>query len=195
MKRIAILALLAVGASLSSGAPVAASQAVAIDVARIAVREGLAPGGEYKLPTFGVRNAGTDPTSYTIQVSYIGGETTLQPPETWFSFRPGSLTLEGGQSAAIVTTLQIPPDAEPGEYGALIGPRIVTGSSGAQVGAAAAARITFTIEPSSPLDGWLRAIWRFLLANPWIVGLAALLAIVGAIWVFRRRFSITIRAR
>jgi hypothetical protein len=195
MKRIATLALLAVGASLSSGAPVAASQAVSIDVARIAVREGLAPGGQYKLPTFGVRNAGTDPTSYTIEVSYVAGEATLQPPAEWFSFTPGSLTLGGGQSAPVVTTLQIPPGAEPGQYGALIGPRIVTGTAGPQVGAAAAARITFTVEPSSPLDGWLRAIGRFLLANPWIFGIVGLVVLAGAVWLFRKRFSVTIRSR
>jgi hypothetical protein len=195
MKRIVALTMLVIGASLSSGAPAAASQAVSIDVAKIAVRDELAPGGEYKLPTFGVRNAGTDPTSYTIEVSYIEGETTLRAATEWFSFQPGTLTLAGGASAAIVTTLRIPPSAEPGVYGVLIGPRIVTGTSGPQVGAAAAARLTFTVEPSSPLDGWLRAIGRFILSNPWLLEVAAVAALAGMGWLFRRRFAISIRAR
>jgi hypothetical protein len=195
MKRAAWLSVLLAGASLLGGAPAAASQAVSIDVGRIAVRDQLAPGGEYRLPTFGVRNPGTESTSYGIDVSYVDDQSTLRPPATWFRFDPGTLTLASGESAAISTLLQIPADAEPGDYGALIGPRIAGGTAGARIGASAVARVTFTVEPSSALDAWFRAILRVLLANPWLLALAAMIGTVGAGLLVKRRFAITIRKR
>jgi hypothetical protein len=188
--------LLVVGAALlASAAPVTAGKAVSIDVGTIAVREQLVPGGQYRLPTFGVRNPGTEPTSYEITVSYVDGQEALRPPMGWFTFGPAKLTLEVGESRAISTTLDIPAGAEPGEYAALIGPRIVSDGNGAQVGAGAAARLTFTVEPSSALDAFLRQLWRFLGANPWAwIGALLLVAFVVA-WRLRRRFSITVTRR
>jgi NPCBM-associated, NEW3 domain of alpha-galactosidase len=194
--RIAPLSLLAIGAVLLvSAAPVEAGKAVSIDVGAIAVREQLVPGGEYHLPTFGVRNPGTEATSYDIAVSYIDGQDALRPPEGWFRFDPVSLTLAAGESRPITTTVEIPADAEPGEYAALIGPQIVGDGTGAQVGAGAAARLTFTIQPSSALDGWLRWLFRFLAENPlvWIGGL--LVVLLTFLWVLRRRFSISVTRR
>jgi hypothetical protein len=188
--------LLALGAALLVGAaPVAAGKAVSIDVGSIAVREQLVPGGEYKLPTFGVRNPGTESTSYLLTVSYVDGQEALRPPAEWFSFNPATLTLGVGESRPIETTLEIPTDAEPGDYAALIGPQIAADGSGAQVGAGAAARLTFTIQPSSALDAWLRALLRFLAENPWVwIGALLVLALV-ALRFLRRRFQFSVRRR
>jgi len=188
--------VLALGVALLVGAaPVAAGRAVSIDVGSIAVREQLVPGGEYRLPTFGVRNPGTEPTSYLLTVSYVDGQDGIRPPIEWFSFEPETLTLGVGESRAVETTLTIPTDAEPGDYSALIGPQISAEGSGPQVGAGAAARLTFTIQPSSALDAWLRMLWRFLVENPW-VWIAALVVIGAAIlWFVRRRFKFSIQRR
>ena len=196
MQRLSASILLALGAALLVGAaPVAAGKAVSIDVGSIAVREQLVPGGEYKLPTFGVRNPGTESTSYLLTVSYVDGQEALRPPAQWFSFSPATLTLAVGESRPIETTLEIPTDAEPGDYSALIGPQIAADGSGAQVGAGAAARLTFTIQPSSALDAWLRALLRFLAENPWVwIGALLVLALV-AIRFLRRRFQFSVRRR
>ena len=187
---------LALGVALfASAAPAAGGQAVSIDVGTIAVREDLAPGGEYRLPTFGVRNPGTEQTSYDITVSYIDGQEALRPPQEWFAFDPASLTLAVGESRPIATTLDIPANAEPGDYAALIGPQIVGDGNGAQVGAGAAARLTFTIQPSSALDGWLRWLFRFLSENPWIWIGALVVVALGTLWAIRRRFSFSVTRR
>lgn len=196
MRRSTRSSVLALGVALLVGAaPVAAGQSVSIDVGSIAVREQLVPGGEYRLPTFGVRNPGTEPTSYLLVVSYVDGQDAIRPPAEWFSFSPGTLTLNPGESKAIETTLTIPAGAEPGEYAALIGPQIAAAGGGAQVGAGAAARLSFTVEPSSALDAFLRQLLRFLADNPWvwIVALALVAALV--LWFVRKRFSFSIQRR
>lgn len=188
--------VLAAGVALLVGAaPAAAGRAVSVDVGAIAVREQLVPGGEYRLPTFGVRNPGTETTSYVLAVSYIDGQEGFQPPAEWFSFEPATLTLDVGESRAIETTLTIPPGAEPGEYAALIGPQITAQGNGPQVGAGAAARLSFTIQPSSALEAWLRQLWRFLIENPWVWITGLLVLAFVAIWFLRRRFQFNVSRR
>jgi len=196
VRRRATTISLALGAALfTSAAPAAGETAVSIDVGSIAVREQLVPGGEYRLPTFGVRNPGTEPTSYVLAVSYVDGQDGLRPPAEWFSFDPATLTLGAGESRAIATTLDIPTDAEPGEYAALIGPQLVMDGSGPQVGAGAAARLSFTVQPSSALDAWLRWLGRFLLENPWVWIVALMLVVVGIAWFIRKRFRFSVQRR
>ncbi len=176
-------------------APIAASTGVSIDVGSIAISEQLAPGGAYHLPAFGVRNPGDDPTAYRVVVSYVDGQLAQRPPEAWFTFTPTSLSLDGGASAPVRTLLEVPPDAEPGEYAALVGPQIVPTGGGAQVGAGAAARVTFTVTDAGGIGGWLRWIGRFLAENPWVPALALLgLALVGLRFV-RRRVAISVSRR
>ncbi len=195
MRRSTVTVLAAGAVLLVGAAPVAAGKAVSIDVGSIAVREQLVPGGEYRLPTFGVRNPGTESTSYVLDVSYVDGQEALRPPAEWFSFAPSTLTLGVGESRAVETMLEIPTDAEPGEYAALIGPQIVAEGSGPTIGAGAAARLSFTVQPSSALDAWLRMLWRFLMENPWI-WIVVLLAVAAAVlWFLRKRFRFSVQRR
>ena len=189
------LALLAVTAALMPVAAVNATTGVAIDVGSIAIREPLPPGGEYRLPPFGVRNPGSEPTSYVIVVSYVDGQTTLRPAQEWFSFSPATLTLAAGGSEAVNTTLQLPMGAEPGRYSALVGPQVVNAGTGAQVGAGAGARLTFTVAPSSALDAFLRWLFRFLGERPWLWIGALLILVASVLAVLRRRFRLTISRR
>ena len=190
------LALLSVAvASLVAGGPAAASTGASIDVGSIAISEGLSPGGEYRLPTFGVRNPGTEATSYELVVSYVDDQVALRPPAAWFRFSPGALTLNAGASTPVNTVLELPANAEPGDYAALIGPRIAVDGGGAQVGAGAAARLTFTVEPSTAIEAFLRWLWRFLAENPWLwIGLL-LTSLIALAWFLRARFSLTISRR
>jgi hypothetical protein len=184
------------GAVLLSAAPAAAaSTGVSIDIGSIAVSQVLVPGEEYTLPTFGVRNPGTEPTSYRVVVTYIDGQAGAAPAEAWFAFEPGELTIAPGESRPVRTRLILPPDAQPGEYAALIGPQIVSVGDGAQVGAAAAAKLTFRVGESSGLDAWLRAIGRFLAQNPWVLALGGLLLLYLAVRFLRRRFTLSVARR
>jgi hypothetical protein len=181
---------------LFSAAPAAAaSTGVSIDVGSIAVSQVLVPGEEYTLPTFGVRNPGTEATTYRVVVTYVDGQAGVAPAEAWFTFDPGDLTIGPGESRPVRTRLVIPPDAEPGEYAALIGPQIVSQGGGAQVGAAAAAKLTFRVGESGGLDAWLRAIGRFLAQNPWVLALGGLLLLYVAVRSLRKRFTLSVARR
>ena len=189
------LLLLLAGVALSSAAPAAASTGVSIDVGTIAVSDVLVPGEEYTLPTFGVRNPGTEATTYRVVVTYLDGQAAAAPAEAWFTFAPGEMTIGPGESRPVRTRLVVPPDAAPGEYAALIGPQIVSQGGGAQVGAAAAAKLTFTIAESGGLDAWLRMLGRFLMQNPWVLGIAGLLVAYVAVRFLRRRFTLSVARR
>lgn len=190
---LALLALLA--GALIGASPAGASTGVSIDVGRIDVTDPLAPGGEYRLPTFGVRNPGTEATTYRIVVSYIDGQAAGRPAEAWFSFDPVELTLGPGESRPVQAVITLPPDSEAGAYAALIGPQIVSPGSGAQVGAAAAARLTFRVGPCDGLDCWLRWLWRFITDNPWLLAIPGVAVLLATAWFLRRRFSISIARR
>lgn len=188
-------AVLLAGIALIGAVPATASTGVSIDVARIAVSEDLQAGNEYRLPTFGVRNPGTEPTAYVLTVSYVDDQQALQPPASWFEFTPGELTLEPEVSRPVQTTLRVPPDAEPGDYAALIGPQIASTGSGAHVGAAAAARLSFTVVPSSWLEGWLRWLWGLIGEHPWLLLIPALIGLAVAWWFLGRRYAFSVSRR
>lgn len=189
------LALWVATLACASVAPTLASMAVSIDVGRIDVTDALAPGGEYRLPTFGVRNPGTEATTYRLTVSGIDDQAALLPDATWFRFEPAELTLAPGESRPVQAVVTLPPDSERGAYAALIGPQILADGAGAQVGAAAAARLSFTIAPSSWLDGVLRTILRTIGEQPWLLAVPATLLLLLAGWLLRRRFSFSIARR
>ena len=184
------------GVALLGAAPAAgASTGVSVDVGSIEVNERLEPGGEYRLPTFGVRNPGTEPTTYRLVVSGVAGDGAAYAPASWFAFDPAELTLTPESSRAIATRLTVPVDAQAGDYAALIGPEIKSAGSGAQVGATAAVRVTFTVGETGGLDAWLRLLARTLSANPWLAAVAGLLAAYGLASYLRRRFSFQIARR
>jgi len=190
-----VIALALVGAALFGAAPALASQAVSIDVGKIDVTDALAPGGEYKLPAFGVRNPGTEPTTYRISVSYVDGQDAGRPDQAWFTFSPAELTLGPGESKPVTASIALPANAEPGRYAALVGPEIVSTGTGAQVGAGAAAHLTFTVAESSAFDAFMRWLGRMIAQNPWILVVIGLLVIALAAWFLRRRFNFSVSRR
>ncbi|TAJ99308.1 MAG: hypothetical protein EPO36_12350 [Chloroflexota bacterium] len=182
-------------AAVVGAAPAAASMAVSIDVGRIDVTDALAPGGEYRLPTFGVRNPGSESTTYRLTVSGIDGQAALLPDAAWFRFEPAELTLAPGESRPVQAVITLPADSEPGQYAALIGPQIVAEGTGAQVGAAAAARLSFTIAPSSWIEGIARTILRIVGEQPWLLTIPVLVSLLIALRLLRRRFTFSIARR
>ena len=195
MRLRALLLTALAGLTLVAVGPAAATTGVSIDVSRINVTESLAPGGEYRLPTFGVRNPGDEATSYVIVVTYVDGQAAHQPPAEWFTFSPGSLTLEGGQSRPVTTSLEVPPDAAAGEYEALIGPQIAAEGSGPQVGAAAAARLFFTVGECDGFECWLRWILRWIGEHLYVLLIPLALAALIGLRLLRRRFSFSVSRR
>lgn len=193
MRALRWLVLVAIG--VAGAVPVMATTGVSIDVSRISVTQELAPGDKYELPTFGARNPGTDPTSYTIVVSYIDEQEAHQPPTSWFTFSPASFTLDGGQSRAVSTSLELPPDAEAGHYTALIGPQIASEGSGPQIGAGAAARLSFTVAECDGFECWLRWLGSWIGEHRYVLLIPLALLAFAVVRILRRRFAFSIQRR
>lgn len=175
---------------------VAASTGVAIDLGRITIQQNLTPGGSYRLPTMGVRNPGTETTSYELKASPLEIDGREPSPASWFSFSPARLTLKPNGTRAVKVRIDLPTGADPGDYVALVGPQIVTKGSGAQVGAAAASRVTFTVEPATTLHAWwLKAKTLFRNHAPWSWLLPLLIAVAAAVSQTRSRFSFRVERR
>src|SRR2546423_2846656 len=78
---VAMLALLAPG-------KVWANRGVALDIGRLDIAQKLTPGGGYRLPPVGVRNPGTEVTTYRLFVTHVRGEKGKPIPAKWFRFAP-----------------------------------------------------------------------------------------------------------
>ena len=90
----------------------------------------------------------------------------------------------------------VPTGARPDDYEALIQAEIATEDEGTTVGAAAAARVSFTVKPSNLLQAWQLETQDFLREkSPWsyLVPGALGLGLVG--WWLRKRFTINVGRR
>jgi hypothetical protein len=197
LPRASLVAALAAGFLSVLGTPPArASRGVSIDLGRIEIEQKLTPGGSYRLPVMGVRNPGTERTSYELHASALQVEGREAPPESWFRFSPSRLTLKPGDTRSVKVRIVLPTSADPGEYAALVGPQIVTKGAGAQVGAAAASRITFAVEPASLIQAWWLKLKTFFGDNApwsWLVPAVALMSLLAR--RLRSRFALRIERR
>jgi hypothetical protein len=196
MKPNATKLITAVIALLALAPTAAASRGVAIDLGRIEIEQQLTPGGSYRLPVMSVRNPGTETTSYELKASPLEVEGRRAPPEAWFHFSPPKLMLKPKETRPVKVRLELPTGAPPGDYIALVGPQIVTKGSGAQVGAAAASRVTFSVEPATTLEAnWLKVKTFFSDHAPWsyVAPLVLLLALLAH--RIRSRFAFRIERR
>jgi hypothetical protein len=191
-----VAGLLAAVLSLAVTHTAAASKGVAIDLGRIEIEQKLTPGGSYRLPLMGVRNPGTEATMYELKASPVEVDGRKAPPAGWFHFSPAKLMLKPKETRSVKVRLELPTGADPGDYIALVGPQIATNGSGAQVGAAAASRVTFSVEPATTLGAyWLKvktffsdhALWSY------VVPLVLLLALLA--YRIRSRFAFRIERR
>ena len=99
-----------------------------------------------------VRNPGTESAAYQMLAQPLNGEPQLPIDPAWFGFEPATFDLDGGAAQEIQVTLTVPADADAGDYLALVTAQLVLGepeTSGAQVGAAVATKLYFTV-PSAP---------------------------------------------
>lgn len=161
-----------------------ADRGVAVDVGRVDVDEQVHPGERYTLPTIGVRNPGSEPGAYEMSIQSIESDRSSPPPE-WFEVTPRSFALDAGGRQPAEVALQLPRDAEAGDYEALISAQLTTDDGGARVGAAAATRVTFSVaDGSAP-----RSLPEWLLQAAAVVAATALLGGVS------RRYSFKVERR
>jgi hypothetical protein len=196
VNRLALTALLLALPVLLGSSRALADQGVAVDIGAIDVTQKLSRGGTYELPAIGVRNPGTETTTYEMGVSHVEGQDGRPVPEEWVEFEPEKLTLEPGQTAPVSVTLDIPSGARPDDYEALLTAQVAAEGEGTTIGAAAATRLQFEVKPSNLLQAWqLEAQTWFKDHQPWTT-LAPLVAILAlAVWLFRRKFTVSLGRR
>ena len=195
MRRLTLI-LVAAGSMLLAAETSSASRGVALDLGKLEIVETLTPGGGYALPPIGVRNPGDEVTSYRIVVSHVQGQSGMPIPEDWFRFEPREVTLRPGTSEKVRARLSLPTGADPGDYEGLVAAQIVTKGEGAQVGAAAAAKVTFSVEAATLLGAWWHRIrTSFAEHTPWTWLVPATFAILLLGWQLRSRFSFRVERR
>lgn len=183
-------------AMLGSADSALADRGVALDLGRLDVAQTLTPGIGYRLPPLGVRNPGDEVTSYRIVLSHVDGQNGKPIPEDWVDVEPAQVTLKPGRTEKVHARLSLPSSADPGDYEGLLAAQIVTEGKGAQVGAAAAAKLTFSVEASTLLGAWWYRIRTFYSGHePWTWLVPALLATALLGLQLRRRFSVRIARR
>jgi hypothetical protein len=188
--------LLALTGLLLSGGSASADRGVALDLGRLDIGQTLMPGGGYRLPPVGVRNPGDEVTSYRIVVSRAEGQKGKPIPEDWFSFQPRELTVRPGRSENVQPRLNLPTGADPGDYEGLLAAQIVTKGKGAQVGAAAAAKVTFSVESTTLLGAWWYRLRAFAADHqPWTWLIPALLATAFLARQVLRSFAFRVERR
>ena len=196
MMRPPMLLVLAFAGLILSAGPAGADRGVALDLGRIDVAQKLTPGGGYRLPPLGVRNPADEVTSYRIVVSHVQGQKGKPVPEEWVQVKPTELTLKPGRTLKVQARLNLPTGADPGDYEGLLAAQIVTKGEGAQVGAAAAAKLTFSVESATLLGAWWYRVRTFLSGHePWTWLIPALLATALLGRQLRRRFAFQVVRR
>lgn len=160
------------------------------DIGKIALTDRIETGGSYDLPVFKVINTGTEPTGYIVKAVPVKGSKT--PGANWFTFEPSAVFLGPSESAVIQVKMDVPANAAPGEYQALLVGEVDRGpaqASGARVNIGAGPRLEMTIVQSGPLSAaWYSVSSWFMGGMPWTaVALAALLLIVAAAVLIARR--------
>jgi len=195
LRRTTVFLIALVGCLLPAGVA-SADRGVALDLGRLEIAQTLTPGGGYRLPPVGVRNPGDEATSYRMVVSHVQGQPGRPIPESWVRFEPNELTLKPGRTQKVQARLSLPTGADPGAYEGLLAAQIVTRGKGAQVGAAAAAKVTFSVQSSTLLGAWWYRIHTFVTDHqPWTWLIPALLAMALFTTQVRSRFSLRVERR
>ena len=194
MRRVCLPLAIALAMLSASGA--SADRGVALDLGKLEIAQALTPGGGYRLPPVGVRNPGDEVTSYKLLVTSAQGQSRTPVPADWFAFEPREVTLRPGETKKVQARLSLPTGADPGEYEGLLAAQIVTEGEGAQVGAAAAAKVTFEVEAATWLGAWWHRIRTSLSEHQpwtWLIPLVLALALAGR--QLRSRFSFRVERR
>jgi hypothetical protein len=189
---LALLFTAATGSGTSAG-----DSGIAITVGKIAVSEGLKPGGRYDLPSVGVINTGTKRQAYELTVDYIDGQTEKRPSPRWIEFAPRSFVLDAGEAQTVRIHLELPTGADPGDYFAYIQAQS-TNSLDQSIQAAVATKLSFSVKSTNWFDAQKTRINRWLDgASPWpqVLVIASLAAVALRIASKRVRFRLPFEPR
>ncbi len=174
---------------------ISAKIGVGVGTGKIVIDEKLKQGGIYELPPLTVLNTGDEPSEYEVEITYHEGQKEITPPNEWFDFSPQNFYLEPGEAQTVAIILNIPVKTTPGDYfGYLEGHPLKKQTVGVtSVGVAAAAKLYFTVSPSSWIQGvYHRALSLWDINQPWTTYIAIVLGIVILYLILSRFININI---
>jgi len=169
---------------------------VGVGTGKIQIDQPLKPGSINTLPPLTVFNTGDEPSEYGVSIEYQTSQPELKPQKEWFSFEPSNFHLEPGKAQIVQIKLTLPiKGAKPGNYFAYLeGHPVKKATSGqTSIGAAAAAKLYFTIAPANFLQGsYYRMMASIALYAPQSYVILAVIVAACLIVLFRRYFSFNI---
>lgn len=176
---------------------------VGVNTAKINIAEVLKSGMHHSLPAITIINTGDEAANYQLSLAFQSGQIELRPNINWFHFDPASINLDPGESAIVNIDLQLPAQAQPGDYFAYLEarPNLNQLNDGkTAIGIAAATKLSFTVEPATWWQGYyfrLLAFWQThaVLMNSIVIVLVALIVLIILRRVARRYLKIKISVR
>jgi hypothetical protein len=179
-------------------ASVFAALGVGVGTGKIQVDQKLYPGTIYTLPSLTVLNTGDEPSDYEVTVGYHEKQPELKPLLEWFDFSPKKFNLEPGKAQAVDIKINLPVNAQPGDYFAYLEGQPVAKSNtgGTTVGIAAAAKLYFTVSPANFLQGIYYKITSFWKVNqPWSGRIAIFAAVVLILYVAKKYLKVQVNLK
>jgi len=169
---------------------------VGIGIGKIIVEDKLKSGQIYNLPNIPVINTGDDPATYRVEITFNQSQSQHFPQASWFTFSPNDFELQPGEIKTVKVNLNLPLKTTPGDYFAYVEAHPVVPSrtdGSTALGIAAASKLSFTILPSSFLQGIyyrLYSLWQQYL--PWTNIAAGAIATLVVVCIFKKFFSFDI---
>ena len=181
--------------------PAVAGPSPGIAPSTIAVEEPIGQGDEIRLPSLSVSNLGDETAVFIIDVTHIGDQEERVSDPAWFRFDPQRFELEPGKGQSVSVRMDVPRDAQTGDYRVLLRARAEPGgepAGGTVISAAVATTLTFTVENRNfhfydPVTNFFQARAPYS-----YIGLALLEAASVALFLrrrFRFRFSVGVDRR
>lgn len=177
---------------------VSASTGVGVGLGEIRLEEDLKPGGIYRLPDLPVINTGDVAGDYRVSAEVVEALVIADPDEVagWVEFTPREFHLDPGASRLVSQQLQLPVAAPAGEYLVFLEAAAAPPSDApVAIGAAAATKLYFSVAPGSVLGALRQRVTTWVLLNHWIYLLLAVLALLMAVFIFRRNYQFSIQTR
>jgi hypothetical protein len=171
---------------------------VGVATGRIEVTEELKPGIIYELPSLTIVNTGDEGSDYEASIEYHQDQKELSPAKEWFSFSPKKFYLEPGETKTVNIKLNLPINAEPGDYFAYLeGHPLKKSQSGSTtIGVAAAAKLYFTIAPANIFQGiYYKIVSLWNIYQPWTTWISIVLGTTALLVAFKKFFNIEINRK
>lgn len=169
---------------------------IGIGIGKIMIEEGLMSGQIYNLPSIPIINTGDEPGTYGVEITFNRAQDQHFPKVEWFTFSPNNFELEPGEIETVKVTLNLPLKTAPGDYFAYVEAHPVVHSridGSTALGIAAASKLSFTILPSSFLQGvYYRLFSLYQQYLPWTSIAAGIIATLIVVLIFKKFFSFNI---